>query len=418
MSGNLFESVLTQLDSVAQKLDLDSNTLAFLRKPERQLTVAVPVVMDDGHLQVFTGYRVQYSSLRGPSKGGIRYSPTVTLDEITALAALMTWKCAVVNLPYGGAKGGVNCDPLEMSKEELRRLTRRYTAMIMPIIGGKRDILAPDMNTNAETMGWIMDTVSMFEGYPVLDVVTGKPLDLGGSQGRREATGRGVMLCTMQLLKMRGHEPSETTVAVQGYGNVGSVAASLLAEHGCKVLAVTDVTGGFYHPNGLDLARVNAYIETSENHLLKGFSGDGVEPLTNEELLLLEVDVLIPAALENQITAKNAAQLRARYIVEGANRPTTPEADSILEDRGVVIVPDILANSGGVIVSYFEWVQSLQAFFWDLEQVNSRLESIITRAFREVWELAHEKKVSMRMAAYMIAVRRIADALRERGVFP
>jgi glutamate dehydrogenase (NAD(P)+) len=361
---------------------------------------------------------VQYSSVRGPCKGGIRYHQDVTLDEVKALAAWMTWKCAVVNIPYGGAKGGVRCDPLKMSKEEVRRLTRRFTVMIMPILGGRRDIPAPDVNTGAETMGWMMDTVSMFEGRTVLEIVTGKPIELGGSLGRREATGRGVMVTALELLQKKGCSLPETKVAVQGYGNVGSVAATLLYEKGCKIVGVSDVTGGFYNPKGLNIRKINEYVETSKNHLLEGYKEDGAESISNEDLLLLDVHLLIPAALENQINEKNAAQIKAKFIAEGANGPTTPEADRILESQGVIVIPDVLANAGGVVCSYFEWVQGLQSYFWDIDQINQNLDKIMVRSFDEVWSVAQDKKVDMRSAAYMNAVTRVANALKQRGIFP
>jgi glutamate dehydrogenase (NAD(P)+) len=418
MADGIFEIALAQLDAVAEKIDLDPDCHAILRKPERELTVSIPVVMDDGHIEVFTGHRVQYSSLRGPCKGGVRYHQGVTLDEVKALAAWMTWKCAVVNIPYGGAKGGVKCDPLKMSHEEVRRLTRRYAVMIYPIVGPRRDIPAPDVNTSEETMGWIMDTVSMFESRTVLDIVTGKPVALGGSLGRREATGRGVMITTLELLKKMEKDPSKVTVAIQGFGNVGAVAANLLAGQGCKVVAVSDVTGGYYNPRGLDLVSMNKHCEKTRYHLLEGYKGDGIGSITNEELLKLDVDVLIPAALENQITEKNAPEVRARFIAEGANGPTTPEADKILADKGVIVIPDILANSGGVVVSYFEWVQGIQVFFWDLDQINLNLEKILVKAFDQVWYLSRKEKVDLRMAAYMIAVERVANALKQRGIFP
>jgi glutamate dehydrogenase (NAD(P)+) len=418
MSGGIFNMALKQLDDVAEKINLDPNLHAVLRQPERELTVAVPVEMDDGHIEVFTGHRVQYSSVRGPCKGGVRYHQDVTLDEVKALAAWMTWKCAVVNIPYGGAKGGVRCDPLKMSKEEVRRLTRRYTVMIMPIIGGRRDIPAPDVNTSAETMGWMMDTVSMFEGRAVLEIVTGKPIELGGSLGRREATGRGVMITTLELLKKMGCNLPETTVAVQGYGNVGSVATTLLYEKGCKIVGVSDVTGGFYNPKGLNIPKINEYVKTSKNNLLEGYKEDGAESVSNEELLLLDVDVLIPAALENQINDKNASRIKAKFIAEGANGPTTPEADRILESNGVIVIPDVLANAGGVVCSYFEWVQDIQAFFWDVDQINESLDKIMVKSFDEVWAVSKERKVDMRIAAYMNAITRVANALKQRGIFP
>jgi glutamate dehydrogenase (NAD(P)+) len=415
---NPFEVAMKQLDAVARKINLDPNIHAVLRKPERELTVAVPVEMDDGHMEVFTGHRVQYSSVRGPCKGGVRYHQDVTLDEVKALAAWMTWKCAVVNIPYGGAKGGIRCDPLKMSTQEIRRMTRRYTVMIMPIIGPRRDIPAPDVNTGADTMGWMMDTVSMFEGRTVLDIVTGKPIELGGSLGRREATGRGVMISTLQILKKKGKDPRGTTVAVQGFGNVGSVAAELLSQEGCKIIAVSDVSGGYHNPKGLDIPDMLEYVKTSKNHLLEGYKKGGVEQISNEELLQLNADVLIPAALENQITDDNADRIKAKFIIEGANGPTTTEADKILWDKNVMVVPDVLANSGGVVVSYFEWVQDIQAFFWDLDQINASLERILVNSFEEVWSICQNEKVDMRMGAYMIAVNRVANALKQRGIFP
>jgi glutamate dehydrogenase (NAD(P)+) len=418
MAKNLFEIALATLDTVARKMDLDHDTHMILRQPERELTVSVPVRMDSGHVKVFTGYRVQHSSLRGPCKGGIRYHQDVTLEEVKGLALLMTLKCAVVNIPYGGAKGGVRVDPFELSREEIMRLTRRYTVMILPIIGGRQDIPAPDVNTNAETMGWMMDTVSMFEGHAVLDVVTGKPVDLGGSLGRNEATGRGVMISALELLKKMKKNPKQVTVAVQGYGNVGSIAANLLAEKGCKIVAVSDVSGGFYNEKGLEMRGINEYVKTSEHGLLKGYKGKGTTTVTNEELLLLDVDVLIPAALESQITEENAAKVKARYIVEGANGPVTATAEKILGEKGVIVVPDILANSGGVIVSYFEWVQGIQSFFWEVEQINAYLEKILVKSFNSVWDLSKEREEHLRCAAFMIALKRLADACHQRGIFP
>lgn len=408
---------LEQLDIAAAKLDLNKNIYPILRQPERELTVSVPVVMDDGQVEVFTGHRVQYSSVRGPCKGGIRYHPDVTLDEVKALAAWMTWKCAVVNIPFGGAKGGVRCDPFKMSKEELKRMTRRYTVMVMPILGPKRDIPAPDVNTNAEVMGWIMDTVSMFTGQTSLEIVTGKSIDLGGSLGRREATGRGVMIVTLNTLKKLNMNSGDTTIIVQGYGNVGSIAANLLAQNGCKVVAVSDVSGGFYNSKGLDLKDINEYVSTSKNHLLEGYKGDA-EPVSNEEILVLDADVLIPAALENQITENIAKNLKAKVITEGANGPTSPEADKILEDRGVVVIPDILANAGGVVTSYFEWVQNIQSFFWNIDEVNRNLNRIMNKSFEEVWSFSKEKRVNLRTGAYMLGVDRVAKALQQRGIFP
>ena len=415
---NLWDTVRGMLDDVALRLKLDPGIHEILRQAERELTVSIPVVMDDGHIKVFTGYRVQHSSARGPCKGGIRYHPDVDLAEVRALAALMTLKCAVVDIPYGGGKGGVICDPSQMSEDELCRMTRRYAAMIMPIIGSKRDIPAPDVNTNAQTMAWFADTISALRGQTTMEIVTGKPVALGGSLGRKEATGRGVAIATRELLQRTGRQLEYTTVAVQGYGNVGSYAATILDHMGCKVIAVSDISGGIYKPDGLDIASINWHVANHPKHLLEGYEARGVSQLGNEELLTLDVDVLIPAALEHQFHAGNASQVRARMIVEGANGPTTPEADEILEARNVIIVPDILANAGGVVVSYFEWVQDLQYYFWNEEEVNRNLEAIMVRSFNQVWDYSNSQKVPMRMGAYMLAVEKVASAIQNRGVFP
>jgi len=415
---DLWDTALNQLDDVARRLNLDPGIHAILRQPERELTVAIPVVMDDGLIKVFTGYRVQHSSLRGPCKGGIRYHPDVNRNEVRALAALMTWKCAVVGIPYGGAKGGVQCDPSQMSEDELCRMTRRFTAMIMPIIGPKRDIPAPDVNTNAQTMAWIADTVSMLERKIVTDIVTGKPIPLGGSLGRKEATGRGVAIITQELLKRKHQSLSETTVAVQGYGNVGSHAATILNQMGCKIVAVSDISGGLYNSHGLDIAGINQHITTHPKGLLEGYDAAGVEKISNDELLISKADVLIPAALEHQIRADNAPHIQAKMIVEGANGPTTREADELLNNRGIIVMPDILANAGGVVVSYFEWVQNLQCFFWDEDKVNRNLKRIMVRSFKEVWDFSQEQGVSLRLGAYMLAVDKVAGAVRARGIFP
>jgi len=415
---DLWDTVLDQLDDVAQRLGLDPGIHAILRQPERELTVAVPVVMDDGQIEVFTGYRIQHSSARGPCKGGIRYHPDVNLNEVRALAALMTWKCAVVGIPYGGAKGGVKCDPRQMSEDEVRRLTRRFTAMIMPIIGSKRDIPAPDVNTNAQIMAWMADTFSMLAGKTVTEIVTGKPIPLGGSLGRKEATGRGVAIITRELLQRRGQALSDTTVAVQGYGNVGSAAATILDQMGCKIVAVSDISGGLYNPRGLDIASINQHVAAHPKRLLEGYEAPGVEEITNDELLISDVDVLIPAALEHQIHADNAPYIQAKMVVEAANGPTTREADEILNDRGIMVVPDILANTGGVVVSYFEWVQDLQCFFWDEAEVNRNLKRIMVRSFEEVWDFSREQDVLLRLGACMLAVDRVAGAVRARGIFP
>ncbi|NIA29835.1 MAG: glutamate dehydrogenase [Actinobacteria bacterium] len=416
--NGVFAMALQQLDSAAKRLKVDESWLTVLRHPERELTVSCPVEMDDGSIHVFTGHRVQHSSARGPCKGGIRFHPSVTLDEVKALSMWMTWKCAVVKIPYGGAKGGIQVDVTKLSTPEIRRLTRRYTAAIMPIIGPRRDIPAPDVNTNSETMGWIMDTVSMLQGSTVLDIVTGKAIDLGGSLGRREATGRGVMFNTLELLKRLDKTALETTVAVQGFGNVGSVSADLLQKQGCKIVAVSDLSGAYYNPDGLPISEMIDYCLKSPNHYLQGFDSGGISRISNKELLELDVDVLVPAALEKQITEDNVENIRARAIVEGANGPTTPDAEKILVGKGKYVVPDILANSGGVVVSYFEWVQSIQAFFWDEDAVNRNLERVMIESFADVWNLAQKKKVDLRNAAMMIAVDRVANALAERGIFP
>ncbi|HPG37786.1 MAG TPA: Glu/Leu/Phe/Val dehydrogenase [bacterium] len=416
--AGVFAMALEQLESAAKRLKISDSTLRVLSHPERELTVSCPVVMDDGRIEVFTGHRVQHSNARGPCKGGIRFHQSVTLDEVKALAMWMTWKCAVVNIPYGGGKGGVQVDVTKLSKEEIRRLTRRYTVSIMPIIGPHKDIPAPDVGTNAETMGWIMDTVSMFQGSTVLDIVTGKSIDLGGSLGRREATGRGVMFNTLELLKRLDMQPCRTKVAVQGFGNVGSVSADLLHRQGCRILAVSDVTGAYYHPDGLPIPDMIEYCKTTRHNVLDGFSAPGVSKIDMNDIFGLDVDVFVPAALEKQITIDNVDKIKARAIIEGANGPTSPDAERVLLKKGKYVVPDILANSGGVVVSYFEWVQSIQSFFWDEEEVNKNLQNVIVRSFEAVWKVAQEEKTDLRNAAMMIAVKRVAQAVEERGIFP
>jgi len=415
---DLWDDVLAQLDDVAGRIGLDPGIHAILRQPERELTVAVPVMMDDGSVQVYTGYRVQHSSARGPCKGGIRYHPNVTLNEMRALAALMTWKCAVAGIPYGGAKGGIQCNPKGMSQTELSRMTRRFTAMILPILGPRRDIPAPDVNTDAQIMAWVADTVSMLQDQATMEIVTGKPVSLGGSQGRKEATGRGVAVITRELLRHAGRRLGETTVAIQGFGNVGSAAAAILHEMGCKIVAVSDVSGGWHDPRGLDIPALCRHVEAHPQHLLEGYAAPGVEPISNEALLTGQVDVLIPAALEHQIREDNAPLVRARMIVEAANGPTTPEADAILDERGILVMPDILANAGGVVVSYFEWVQDMQCFFWEEAEVNRQLERIMVTSLRKVWEVSEGRDVPLRMAAYMLAVHDVAAAVQLRGIFP
>ena len=415
---NPYDNVLTVLRQAAADAGYTENEIITLEYPERELKVSIPVEMDDGTIRVFDGYRVQHSSLRGPCKGGVRFHPDVDLDEVKALAAWMTIKCAVVNIPYGVEKGAVRVDPKELSHKELQRLTRRYTAMILPIIGPEKDIPAPDVNTNAETMGLIMDTYSMFQGYTVPGVVTGKPVDIGGSLGRHEATGRGVMLVTMKTLERLGKKPSDVRVAVQGFGNVGSVAAKLLAEKGCHVEAVSDVSGGLYRAGGLDIPVLFDFLAKNPGKMLKDYEAEGVSHISNREVLTADVDILIPAAMENQITAEIAKDLRAKVIVEAANGPTTVEADEILGKREVLVIPDVLANAGGVIVSYFEWVQNIQSLTWEESEVNENLAKIITRAFDDVWNLAEQKKVTPRMAAYMTALRRLVVAKQFRPIFP
>jgi glutamate dehydrogenase (NAD(P)+) len=415
---DLWATVVSMLDEVAERINLDPGIHAILRQPERELTVAVPVTMDDGSLKVFTGYRVQHSSARGPCKGGIRYHPNVDLNEVRALAALMTWKCAVIGIPYGGAKGGVQCDPRQMSRNEVCRMTRRFTVMIMPFLGPRKDIPAPDVNTDAQVMAWMADTVSMFQDKSMMEIVTGKPVPLGGLVGRKEATGRGVAIVTRELSKQKNKPLSETTVAIQGYGNVGSSAATILHEMGCRITALSDVSGGLYSSRGLDIPAINRHVDAHPGHLLEGYEGAGVEHIDNQDLLTSQVDILVPAALENQIHTENASLIRAHTIVEAANGPTTPEADEILHDRGIVIVPDILANAGGVVVSYFEWVQNMQGFFWEESEVNHHLERIMVQGFQKVWEYSQHARVPMRLAAYMLAVNEVAQAIETRGIFP
>ena len=411
---NPFEIAQQQFDNVAELLGLDQNIREVLRMPKRELTVYFPVKMDDGSIRVFTGYRVQHNIMRGPAKGGVRYHPDVTLDEVRALAMWMTWKCAVVGIPYGGAKGGVICDPKKMSEAELERLTRRYTTEILMLIGPESDIPAPDVNTSAKVMGWMMDTYSMLKGYSVPAVVTGKPLSVGGSEGRPEATGRGVLFTIREAAKHLGLNLQEATVAIQGFGNVGSTAADLLHKEGCKVVAVSDSRCGVYNPKGIDPRKLMLHKMT--NGVLEGF--DGSDRITNAELLELKCDILLPAAIENQITRANAPKILSRIVAEGANGPTTPEADAILEERGTFLIPDVLANAGGVTVSYFEWVQDLQSLFWSEDEINAKLERIMTRSFADVLRTSLARKIDMRKAAYVLAVQRVAQALKDRGIFP
>lgn len=411
---NPFDEVIKQIDMVAEKLKLDLSIVEKLKHPRKIVIVSIPIRMDDGRIKVFTGYRVQFDMVRGPYKGGIRYHPDVDLNEIKALAAWMTWKCAVMDIPYGGAKGGIACNPKEMSRGELERLTRRYTAMILDEIGPYKDVPAPDVYTDAQTMAWIMDTYSQFMGYLVPEVVTGKPVELGGSEGREGATGRGVAICAREAAKHLGMRLEGARVVIQGFGKVGKAAARGLHEMGCKIIAVSDSKGGIYNPDGLNLdAVIKHKLETGQ---LRGFKG--AQEITNKQLLELECEILIPAAMENQITEENAPRIRAKIVVEGANGPSTAGARKILHERGVFVVPDILANAGGVTVSYFEWVQNLHRERWTLEEVNRKLEQKMVEAFKEVLELAKKHGVSMAEAAFMLAISRIADAHQKLGLWP
>ncbi|MCL2593129.1 MAG: Glu/Leu/Phe/Val dehydrogenase [Defluviitaleaceae bacterium] len=414
---NPYQDLIKILDKVAGMLGYEESDVSILKYPERELQVSVPVEMDDGTVKVFQGYRVQYNSLRGPYKGGLRYHPQVNMDEVKALSGWMAFKCAVVDVPYGGGKGGVTVDPNTLSHKELVRLTRRFTAMIAPIIGPEIDIPAPDVNTNAEIMGIIVDTYSMLKGHSSPGVVTGKPIELGGSLGRAEATGRGVMISTMEYFKKHGIDPKTQTVAVQGMGNVGSVAANLLNEKGCKIVACSDVSTGIACEAGLDMADLMKYLSVRGN-LLKDYKRDGVRMISNEELLTFDCDVLVPAALENQINETNADKIKAKIIVEGANGPVSVKGDEILDKRGVIVIPDILANAGGVVCSYFEWVQNLQFMSWNLETVNQKLEEVMVKAFAGVVKKAEEHNTNMRNAAYMVAIERLVRAKKLRGIFP
>ena len=415
---NPYDNVQAVVENAASILGYSHDEYEAVLYPERELKVSIPVRMDDGSVRCFEGYRVQHSTSRGPAKGGIRYHQNVNIDEVKALAAWMTFKCAVVNIPYGGGKGGIICDPSTLSDNELRSLTRRFTAMIAPIIGPDQDIPAPDVGTNAGVMGWIMDTYSMLKGHCVPGVVTGKPLELGGALGRHEATGRGVMLTTLNILKALDIPVEGSTAVIQGMGNVGSISAKLIHNAGLKVIAVSDVSCGIYNPEGLNIPEILEYLSAKKGNLLKDYSADGISYISNEELLQLKTTVLVPAALENQINEKNAKKIRAQVIVEGANGPTTVEADEILQKRGIVLVPDILANAGGVVVSYFEWVQNIQSVSWSEEYVNEHLKTIMDQAFQAVWDIAHEKDTTLRTGAYLIAVKRVVDAKNLRGIWP
>jgi len=414
-NGSPYQVALSQFDRAAAHLSLSSGVREMLRHPRRELIVSFPVRMDDGSEQIFTGYRVHHSTTRGPSKGGLRYHPDVTLDDMRAMAMWMTWKCAVVGIPYGGAKGGVPCDPTQLSRCELENLTRRYATEIAVLMSPEGDIPAPDVGTDAQVMAWIMDTYSMRRGYSTPAVVTGKPLELGGSLGRAEATGRGAAYMTIEAMKHCGIRLEGATVAVQGFGKVGAPTAYLLEEMGCRVVAISDINGGIYNPRGLDVRDVLRYAQENGNSV---FGYPGVDAISNEELLALGVDVLAPCALENAITSRNAPAIRAKVVVEGANGPTTPEADDILSDKGVFVVPDVLANAGGVTVSYFEWVQGLQYFFWNEPEINARLREIMVRSFDNVLRISQGKGVDMRVAAYILAIDCVARAHQLRGTHP
>lgn len=410
---NPFEAMMSRFDKAAELLDLEPGMYKVLRQAEKQIIISIPVMMDNGEVEVYEGYRVLYNTSRGPAKGGIRFDLQVTLEEVKALAAWMTWKCAVVNIPFGGSKGGVRCDPLAMSAGELEKLTRRYTSGIINTLGPDSDVPAPDVNTNERVMAWVMDTYSMHVGHTTTSVVTGKPVELGGSMGRREATGRGCMIVTKEALKHLGMPVKGTTVSVQGFGNVGSVAAQHLAREGCKIVAIGDRSLSLYNPRGIDIDDAIAHVK--KHRSLEGY--DKGEAIKAPDLLTLDVDVLVPAALENVITTKNAKDIKARIICEGANGPTTAAADSILDENGVFVIPDILANAGGVTVSYFEWVQDRGGYFWPEELVNERLETIMKRSFQDVLALSKQHRVNLRTASYMLSISRVASVHRLRGIY-
>jgi len=412
--SSVFGEAIHYFDAAAARLNLTSSMYRILTHPSRQVIISIPFARDNGEFDVYTGYRVQYSSARGPAKGGIRYHPNVTLDEVTALAFWMTWKCAVVDLPFGGGKGGVTCDPNVLSLGELERLTRRYAADLIEIIGPDKDVPAPDVNTNPQTMAWVMDTVSMHLRAHTPGVVTGKPINVGGSRGRVEATGRGVMIAIEAALQKMGKTIAGNTVVVQGFGNVGSITAKLLSEAGAKVVGISDVTGGYHNKNGIDVLAALSHVGKTDHRTLEGFGADRV---SNEELLELPCDILVPAALENQLTEKNARKIKAHLIAEGANGPTTAEADRLLSDGGVTIIPDILANAGGVTVSYFEWVQNRMGYYWRENEVNERLRELLRENFDVVWDTSKQFDTTLRGGAYTVAIKRVVDAYTTRGIY-
>lgn len=416
--SHTYDPYTNVIDTMTKAMELghiDQSMFEILKNPQREIKVYLPVEMDDGTVRVFEGYRVQHSNIRGPFKGGIRYHQNCDLNEVKALATWMTLKCAVADIPYGGAKGGIQVDPHTLSRRELRNLTRRYTFAIAPIIGSDTDIPAPDVNTNPQTMAWLLDTYSQLKGHPCPGVVTGKPVELGGSKGRNSATGRGVVISTKLLLAQQGRGLAGTTVAIQGMGNVGANAARVFYHRGVKVIAISDISGGLYCEDGLDIDTISVFLD-QEDALLKDYSAPGIRHISNEEILTCKCDVLVPAALENQITAENAGKLNCSFIVEAANGPTTEEADAILEKRGITLIPDIFANSGGVIVSYFEWVQNIQELTWDRDQVNEMLEKLMTRSFQSLLDVVDECHCTLRMAAYIVALRKLVTAEKMKGL--
>jgi len=413
---NVYQNAEARFEEAAKKLGLEQGVYKYLKYPDKEVTMYIPVGMDNGTLEVFTGYRVLHSTVRGPGKGGIRFAPDVSIDEVRALAAWMTWKCAVVDIPFGGAKGGVICDPRKMSRGELERLTRRYTAELSSWLGPERDVPAPDVGTNEQTMAWVMDTYSMHVGMATTAVVTGKPIELGGSRGRREATGRGVMICVDQAIDKLKMKKEGSRTVIQGFGNVGSMAAALMQQAGYRIVGLADIGGGLYNENGFDIPKVVDWV-TNQRKPLQEFPGGG-QKMSARDVLFQPCDVLIPAAIENQITEKNASSVHAKILCEGANGPTTWQADAILDNKGVFTVPDILGNAGGVTVSYFEWVQDLQSFFWSDDEIHQKLAVIMARAYGNVAKIARENKCDMRTAANMLAISRVAEATTMRGIYP